>query len=186
MYDGAPPWEINRPQHVFAELAASGALRGMVLDAGCGTGEHALLAAELGLDSTGVDSSPTAIETAARKARDRGLRVRFLVMDALDLGGLGKRFETVLDAGLLHTLDDEQRETYVDQLRHIVPASSHVFVLCFSDLQPGENGPRRLSEAELRATFDRHWHVERILRTTMDSVEGEGAVQALLGEFTPR
>lgn len=40
-----PPWDIGRPQPAFVRLADSGLLAGRVLDAGCGTGEHALLAA---------------------------------------------------------------------------------------------------------------------------------------------
>ncbi|MEA2520778.1 MAG: hypothetical protein QOI81_424 [Actinomycetota bacterium] len=185
MYSGSPPWEINRPQRVFEELAASGAFRGRVLDVGCGTGEHALLASKLALEATGVDSSPAAIETATHKARERGLRARFVVMDVLNLAKLGEEFDTVLDVGLFHTLDDKQRETYTRQLRKVAATEARVFVLCFSDLQPGENGPRRISEAELRTTF-RDWKAERIVRTTMDSTEGIGAVEALLGEFAPR
>ncbi|MGH3169735.1 MAG: methyltransferase domain-containing protein, partial [Trebonia sp.] len=63
-YRGTPPWEIGHPQPAFAELAKAGALRGRVLDVGCGTGEHALLAAERGLDVTGVDMAARAIEQA--------------------------------------------------------------------------------------------------------------------------
>ncbi len=184
MYGGSPPWEIDGPQHVLEELAASSALRGRVLDVGCGTGEHTLLAAQLGLEATGIDASPTAIETATRKARERRLHATFVVMDALDLAELGEEFDTILDVGLFHTLDDEQRETYARQLRKAAALEARMFVLCFSDLQPGENGPRRISEGELRAAF-RHWRVERIDRATMDSTDGIGAVEALLGEFAP-
>jgi hypothetical protein len=96
---------------------------------------------------------------------------------------LGEEYDTVLDVGLFHTLDDEQRETYARQLWKVTAAGARLFVLCFSELQPGENGPRRVSEEELRATF-RGWGAERIVRTTMDSSDGIGIVRALLGEFT--
>jgi 2-polyprenyl-3-methyl-5-hydroxy-6-metoxy-1,4-benzoquinol methylase len=55
LYAGTPPWDIGRPQPAFLALAEAGALKGRVLDVGCGTGEHALMAAELGLEATGVD-----------------------------------------------------------------------------------------------------------------------------------
>jgi SAM-dependent methyltransferase len=60
-YEGtAPaPWDIGRPQPVIARLAGSGVLCGRVLDAGCGTGEHALLAAAHGAQVVGVDISPS-------------------------------------------------------------------------------------------------------------------------------
>src|SRR6185312_9182951 len=86
MYDaGTPPWDIGRPQAPFLALAESGAVRGRVLDVGCGTGEHTLMVAGLGLDATGVDTAAAAIATAEGKARDRGLEARFLVHDALTL-----------------------------------------------------------------------------------------------------
>src|SRR5947209_3876526 len=100
MYASKPPWDIGRPQPDFVELAEAGELRGHVLDVGCGTGEHALMAAGLGLPATGVDASPTAIAIAEGKARDRQLPARFLVWDALELPSLGEQFDTVLDCGL--------------------------------------------------------------------------------------
>ena len=52
---GTPAWDIGRPQPGFAHFAGAGDLVGRVLDVGCGTGEHALLAAELGYEAAGVD-----------------------------------------------------------------------------------------------------------------------------------
>ena len=73
MYMGTPPWDIGRPQPVFARLSETGAITGRVLDAGCGTGEHVLMAAAAGLDATGIDAAPSALAAARRKAADRGL-----------------------------------------------------------------------------------------------------------------
>jgi 2-polyprenyl-3-methyl-5-hydroxy-6-metoxy-1,4-benzoquinol methylase len=99
LYAATPPWDIGRPQPALLALAEAGALQGRVLDVGCGTGEHALMAAAGGLDATGIDAAPSAIAIAQAKARDRGLSARFLVWNALDLGSLDERFDTVLDSG---------------------------------------------------------------------------------------
>src|SRR5689334_13118634 len=96
MYASTPPWDIGRAQPALAELAERGEVRGRVLDAGCGTGEQALMAARLGLDVTGIDVAPAAIAMAERKAHDRGLSVRFRVGSALELGSLGQQFDTVI------------------------------------------------------------------------------------------
>jgi len=64
---GPPPWDIGRPQPAFIRLAGSGLLSGRVLDAGCGTGEHVLLAAAHGAQAMGVDVSALAIEKARGK-----------------------------------------------------------------------------------------------------------------------
>ena len=58
LYTGTPPWDIGRPQPAFVQLADAGVLRGHVLDVGCGTGEHALMAAALGLQAVGIDAAP--------------------------------------------------------------------------------------------------------------------------------
>lgn len=76
IYAGRAPWDIGRPQAAFLQLAEAGAWQGRVLDVGCGTGEHALLAARLGLTATGIDAAPTAIELARRKTQARGLAAR--------------------------------------------------------------------------------------------------------------
>jgi len=89
-YRGTPPWDIGRPQGAFRAIADAGALHGRVLDVGCGTGEHASLAASLGFDTTGIDGAPLAIEKAQAKARERGLDVRFVVGDVLELASFGE------------------------------------------------------------------------------------------------
>lgn len=167
VYAGSPPWDIGRPQPAFKALADAGELRGRVLDVGCGTGEHALMAARLGLDATGVDSAPTAIALAESKARDRGLSARFLVHDALDLSSLGEQFDTLLDSGLFHVFDDRDRPRYVHSLRAVTPPGGRYFLLCFSDQQPGEFGPRRVSQDEIRASFGDGWRVDSIEASTM-------------------
>ena len=77
-----PRWDIGRPQPALLALAEAGKVRGRVLDTGCGTGEHALMAARLGLDATGIDLAANALEQAVEKARERGLKARFVRHDA--------------------------------------------------------------------------------------------------------
>jgi len=93
------PWDIGRPQPAFVRLADEGRLTARLLDAGCGTGENALLAASRGADVTGIDVAPTAIARARAKASERGLTARFEVADALDLGRLSLTVDTVIDSG---------------------------------------------------------------------------------------
>jgi cyclopropane fatty-acyl-phospholipid synthase-like methyltransferase len=155
-----------------------------VLDVGCGTGEHALLAAGLGLEATGVDVAAAAIDGARAKAAERGLAVRFLHWNALELAALDERFDTVLDSGLFHVLDDDDRPAYVASLAAATEVGGRCHVLCFSDRQPGVFGPRRVTQDELRASFARGWRVEAIEAATIDSVGGPAAARAWLATMT--
>src|ERR1700716_2866190 len=162
LYAGRPPWDIGRPQPAFVGLRDRDLLQGRVLDAGCGTGEHALMSAALGLEATGIDLAPTAIELAKRKAEERNLPARFLVWDALQLPALGEQFDTVLDCGLFHVFDDDDRARFVESLRAVIPAGGRYHMLCFSEHQLGDWGPRRVTQDEIRASFADGWRVESI------------------------
>jgi SAM-dependent methyltransferase len=184
MYTGTPPWDIGRPQPAFLALADRGALQGKVLDAGCGTGEHALLAAARGLDATGVDLAEAAIAAARKKAEARELAVRFLVWDALDLPGLGEQFDTVLDCGLFHVFDDADRPQFLSSLRGAVRPGGRYLMLCFSDRQPGDWGPRRITESELRENFADGWRIDSLEPATIELALDPGAAQAWLAAMT--
>jgi len=133
-----PPWDIGRAQPALVDVQFSG----RVLDVGCGTGEHALLAAERGADALGVDVSPRAIELARAKARERGASVRFEVWDALRLAELGETFDVAVDSGLYHVFPDaETRRAYAAQLARVVRRGGTLHLMCFSPLTAGDWGP---------------------------------------------
>src|SRR2546422_715586 len=79
-------------------------------------GENALHVASLGLHVLGVDVAETALSIAREKAARRGIDAEFVVADAFHLHRLGRVFETVLDCGLLHTFDSDERRDYVASL----------------------------------------------------------------------
>jgi SAM-dependent methyltransferase len=150
--EGPAPWDIGRPPPAIARLAAEGRLSGAVLDAGCGTGENALAVAALGLPVLGVDVAATAVEHARAKAEERGLAAEFAVADALALQCSGRRFATVLDCGLFHTLEGDERPAYVASLASVTEPGGTLYVLCFADEGPG-TGPHPVRRADLGAAF---------------------------------
>jgi ubiquinone/menaquinone biosynthesis C-methylase UbiE len=166
-YETTPPWDIGEPQPAFANLAADGRLRGRVLDVGCGTGEHVLMAADAGCQAVGIDIASTAIRLAEGKAHERGIDARFLVGDARNLESLGEQFDTVLDCGLFHVLDDEDRGPFVASLARVVQPGGHYFMLCFSEMEPGSWGPRRVTQREINDAFVHGWRVETIEPTEL-------------------
>jgi cyclopropane fatty-acyl-phospholipid synthase-like methyltransferase len=88
--------------------------------------------------------------------------VTFLVLDALHLDSLPEQFDSVIDCGLFHVFSDDDRRRYVAGLTSVTKPGGRLFLLCFSDQEPGEQGPRRVSESELRSAFATGWEVESI------------------------
>ena len=162
VYEGSPPWDIGRPQPYFVMLADAGKFQGRVLDVGCGTGEHVMLAASRGAEAMGVDVAELAIERARAKAEQRGIIATFEVGDVLHLDRLGRQFDVITDSGVFHVFDDEERPVYVKSLRSALRPGGMYYLMCFSDRQPGDWGPRRVSQAELRAAFVDGWSIKSI------------------------
>jgi SAM-dependent methyltransferase len=175
---GPPPWDIGRPQPAFVRLAEAGLLTGRLLDAGCGTGEHTLLAAGHGADAVGVDVALSAIELARRKATERGVAATFEVADALALDRLGQTFDIVIDSGLFHVFDDDDRAAYVTSVGSVLQPGGRLYLMCFSDLQPGDRGPRRVRQDEIRASFGDGWNVADISADQFELNRGFGPTAA--------
>jgi cyclopropane fatty-acyl-phospholipid synthase-like methyltransferase len=183
--DAPPPWDIGRPQPVLAEIAASGALAGALLDAGCGTGENSLYAATHGARPYGVDLSPVAVSRANDKARERGIAATFVAGSILDVDLPAGGFDAAIDSGLFHSFDDADRVRYVDVLRRAVREGARLHLMCFSERQGGDWGPRRVTEAELRTAFADGWTVERIepAQFAINPLPQADVVDAWLGVF---
>jgi SAM-dependent methyltransferase len=156
----APPWDIGKPQPKFA--AETKRLSGSILDAGCGTGENGLFFASRGHAVTGMDFLEAPIALARRKATERGITATFRVGDALKLEESGEQFDNAIDSGLFHVFSDEDRARYVRGLAKVVRSGGRVMLMCFSDKTPGDQGPRRVKEAELRAAFAKGWDIEAL------------------------
>ena len=170
MYESRPAWDTGRPQPAIVVLAESGRIRGRVLDVGCGTGENVLYLAAKGYDTWGIDFVPSAIEQAKAKAAARKIDAHFLLANALELAKLGQQFDTVIDCGLFHTFSDEERPAFVASLAHVLPSSGLLHILCFSNEEPGEYGPRRISQDDLRGAFQGNWQVKNIEATRFEAV----------------
>jgi cyclopropane fatty-acyl-phospholipid synthase-like methyltransferase len=160
LYAGQPRWEIGRPQRAFLDVADR--ITGSVLDSGCGTGENALFLASRGQKVTGIDFLAEPISLARQKAAERGLKATFLVMDALALKELPEVFDSAIDSGLFHVFGDDDRRRYVEGLASVLRPGGRLFLLCFSDAEPGDQGPRRVSRTEIEDAFADGWVIESV------------------------
>ena len=86
----------------------------------------------------------------------------FLVMDALALKDVPEVFDSVIDSGLFHVFSDEDRRHYVEGLASVLRPGGRLFLLCFSDEEPGTQGPRRVSRQELQDAIAEGWIIESV------------------------
>src|SRR4051812_448713 len=150
-YSGEAPWDIGRIQGAFAAIADQ--VKSPVLDAGCGTGDMALYFAAKGHKVVGIDYLEEPIRRARAKAAEQNLKVDFRVSEATKLADLPDRFNTVLDSGLFHVFTDDDRRKYVAGLAHVLNPGGRLFLMCFSNEEPGTFGPRRVTQGELKNAF---------------------------------
>jgi len=162
VYQGKPAWEIDVPQPEIIKLAEAGKLTGHVLDIGCGTGCNAIYLAERGCTVTGFDLVPAAIEQAKARLGNRSLPITFLVASALHLPEWPKPFDVAIDAGVFHVFNDKDRLRYSDNIHRSLKPGAKLYVICFSEHQPGTDGPRRMTQQEIRDAFQKGWQVESI------------------------
>ena len=164
-YQGAPPWDIGRPQKELVKVASRAEIKGKVLDLGCGTGENSLYFASLGVKVVGADFSSRAIKKAKVKASERKSNAKFVVSDALnpsnELLNLSP-FETIVDSGLYHAFEGKDSDRYVGNLGRVLSKGGTYLLLCFSDRQEGDWGPRRIPKKEIESRFSGDWKINYI------------------------
>ncbi len=179
-YEATPSWDIGRAQPAVIRLADRGLVQGGVLDVGCGTGENALELERRGLQVTGIDIAARAVERARATAAERGLAAQFLVHDAFRLAALGRTFDTLLDVGLFHVLQPEERGPYAASLRGVLRPGGACLLVCWSDRNPFGIGPARIRRTDIRTSFRDGWRVESIERETLDTRLEMGVAHAWL------
>jgi hypothetical protein len=90
----------------------------------------------------------------------------------------------VLDCGLFHVFNDDDRAAYVASLSAATAPGGRYFMLCFSERQPGDFGPRRVTQAEIRASFQMGWRVDAIDDVKLETNLGPEGVFAWLARIT--
>jgi ubiquinone/menaquinone biosynthesis C-methylase UbiE len=131
-----PPWDTKAPKESVVGWQEQGLVHGDVLDIGCGLGDNAVYLAQHGFNVTGLDISPTALITAERRAKDAGVDVKFAVADATKLEGYSAAFDTVIDSGMFHTLDDDGKRTYAAAVHRATRDGATLLMSCFCDANP--------------------------------------------------
>jgi SAM-dependent methyltransferase len=145
-------------------LDAQALTSGRALDLGTGPGTQAFALAQRGFEVTASDLSAHAVERAQSEGAARGLAIRF-VQDDILATGLEAGFDLVFDRGCFHVFPPEQRPHYAQTVSSLVKPGGLFFLKCFSDEQPGEQGPYRLSPNDIADSFRGAFELLSIDRT---------------------
>ncbi|WP_102419859.1 class I SAM-dependent methyltransferase [Mycobacterium sp. 4858] len=165
-----PPWDTKAPKDNVIAWLGGGWVHGDVLDIGCGLGDNAIYLALNGFRVTGLDISPTALVTAERRAADAGVDITFAVADSTQLAGYTDAFDTVIDSGMFHCLDDDGKRSYAAAAHRAARPGATLLISCFSDANaPDERWPRpAVSEQTLRDVLGgAGWDIESLEPATM-------------------
>jgi SAM-dependent methyltransferase len=154
----APPWDTKAPKEAVVAWQSDGLIRGDVLDVGCGFGDNAVFLGGHGHRVTGVDIAPTAVATARERAQAASLTdadVTFAVGDATHLTGYDEAFDTIIDSGMYHCLDEQERARYAVAAYRAARPDAALLLCCFTETHSA--GPRwrrpGVSQQSLRDTI---------------------------------
>ena len=89
-------------------------------------------------------------------------------------------FDIVIDSGLFNAMTDKERPIFAWQIHRVLKPGGKYFMLCFSDKEPGDYGPRRISKAEIEHTFTPLFNIIYIKDASFDSGVGPSSIKAHL------
>jgi 2-polyprenyl-3-methyl-5-hydroxy-6-metoxy-1,4-benzoquinol methylase len=168
------PWDTKGPKESVVAWQEQGLITGDVLDIGCGLGDNAIYLAQHGHQVTALDISPTALITAERRADDAGVDVRFAVADSAELAGYRDAFDTIVDSGMFHCLDEEAKASYAAAAHRAARPGARLLIACFSEANDDPlRGQRAVRESTIRDILGgAGWTITSLTPTTVHRPDG--------------
>jgi len=156
------PWyEKNLDLDLKEEIELKNLHSGKFLDLGTGPGTQAMQISNLGFDVTGSDLSNSAIERAKKLYPNTS----YIVDDILNSKFLDNAFDYILDRGVFHVFEPEQRPLYLTQIKRILKENGILFLKCMSveekNLEDGK-GPFLYSKEQIKEIFENNFEIESI------------------------
>jgi cyclopropane fatty-acyl-phospholipid synthase-like methyltransferase len=159
------PWFYPELDDDLAQaLDALGLRSGSALDLGTGPGTQAIQLTRRGFDVTATDLSEAAIRLAQERAQALGLAIRWQQDDILSSRLIGP-FDLIFDRGCFHVLPPEWRQDYISTVAGLLKLGGFFFLKCFSQLQPGTEGPNRFTPAQIQSIFSSRLEVRSVGET---------------------
>ena len=135
------------------------------LDLGTGPATQAIWLAKRGFKVIGSDLSEAAINRA-RKIYANEENVNFIVDDILNSKLKDNEFDYIFDRGCFHVLLPADRQKYISKIKQILKKDNGIlFLKCFSDKEPRQEGPYKFSPEQIRDLFSESLRIDSIKET---------------------
>jgi len=134
------------------------------LDLGTGPATQAIWLAKRGFNVIGSDLAEAAINRA-RKIHASEKSVNFIVDDILNTKLRSNEFDYIFDKGWFHVLLPRDRKEYINKIKKILKDNGILFLKCFSDKEPMQEGPYKFSQKEIRDLFNESFKIDSIRET---------------------
>ncbi|MGI9343041.1 MAG: SAM-dependent methyltransferase [Gammaproteobacteria bacterium] len=149
------PWAHDEPTLFLSEICNKREA-GSALDIGCGAGTDSVFLAQQGWDVTSLDFIPKALEFTQQRAQEHGVSVSTVEAD-ITTWEPTRKFDVVLDHGLLHNMDPVRYPAYRERILGALADDGDFVLLHWHPLYPGqphgEVGPRRVSREDIKSFF---------------------------------
>jgi SAM-dependent methyltransferase len=167
-------WEPIGQSPELAALIAAGLIgkNARILDVGCGGGLDTIFMAQHGFCAAGVDLSRQALEIARERADNAGVWVDWLVGSILDLPIEAGTFDFVLDRGLFHLIEDNDRARYSSELFRVLEPSGYAVIRGASEKE-GANRFNPITEEAIDKFFPKlNWRRGEVVPLPLFSCAG--------------
>ena len=130
------PWGDTRiPKEIIALVVDHSPRR--ALELGCGLGRFSRYVAQQGVNTTGVDFSPTAISRARVRVAKDALKPDFVVGDVTRLDNLPGPFDVAFDVGCFHCLDEKEQRQYASEIARLLAPGGVLLIWGIDDSPSG-------------------------------------------------
>ena len=137
---------------------------GKFLDLGTGPATQAIWLAKRGFKVIGSDLSQAAINRA-RKIYANEENVNFIADDILNSKFNENEFDYIFDRGCFHVLSPADRQRYIEKIKGILKVNGILFLKCFSDKEPRQEGPYKFSQNGISDLFSESFRIASIKET---------------------
>lgn len=171
---GKTPWDLGKPAPPLVSFMKSpyAPSTGRVAVLGCGNGHECALFARHGMEVTGIDFSPSAIQATVKRLNDEGFlgtRGFLLERDFFDVHDYDGYYDYVVEHCCFCALHPSKRRTYAWTVRDLLRPGGKLIALWWLVPSRQSGPPFAVDKNDVFALFQDHFSID-LAFTPVDSV----------------